>query len=70
MIMVTVFYISTTHIFEAARIFKAITARHLRLSPLRNAYLLGTWVHVVGLKKEVAEPNKIMKLSFFILITI
>ena len=38
---------------------------HLHLSLLRSASALDTWAHLVGLKKEVVEANRIMKLSFF-----
>ena len=32
---------------------------------LSSASALDMWAHLVGLKKEVVEENKIMKLSFF-----
>ena len=45
-----------------SRFFEAINSGHLHL---RSASALDTWVYVVGLKKEVAKANKVMKLSFF-----
>ena len=53
------------HIFEVVHIFEAIIARAFSSSPLRSASVFDKWVHVVGLKKEVTEANKIMNLSFF-----
>jgi len=44
-----------------------ITAVHLRLSPLRSASTLETWAHLVGLKKEADEANKIIELSIFLI---
>ena len=57
--MIAVLYIPVVQIFEV------IVIGHLHLSPLRSAITLDTWAYVVSLKNEVAEGNKIMKLSFF-----
>ena len=57
--------IPTVDIFEVDRFFEKITARHLLLSPLKSASALETCAYVVGLKKEVTEANKIIKMSFF-----
>jgi len=65
--MVTVLYIPDVCIFKMVYFFEAITAEHLRLSSLRSAFAFETWAHMVGLKKNIVEANKIMKLSFFII---
>ena len=64
-IIVAVFYIPSVRIFKAVSFFKAITVRHLRISPLRNVAAIDKWTYLIGLKKEVAEAHKIMKLGFF-----
>ena len=57
--------VPTVCIFKTVHFFKAIIVGQLRLSPLRSASALDTWVHLVDVKKkEVAEANKIMKLIF------
>ena len=56
---------SALRIFETVRIFDAIIAGYFLLSPLRSAFAFDSWAHIVGVKKEMTEANKIMKLSFF-----
>ena len=56
--MIAVLYI------RPVRFSEAIIVRHLGLSQLRCAFTLDMWAYVVGLKKKVAEANKIMKLGF------
>jgi len=61
-IMVTVLYIPVFAFSKQSAFFEAIIAGHLHLLPLRS-----TWAHVVSLKKEMVEANKIMKLTFFLI---
>ena len=65
--MIVVFYIPVVQVFEAICFFEVIVAGHLGLLLQRSAFVLDTWAHVVGLKKEVTEANKIMKLRFFLI---
>ena len=45
--------------------FEMIIARHLHLSLLRSSSALDMPAHLVSLKKEVVEENKIINLNFF-----
>ena len=65
LIMVSVLCIPEICIFETVRFFWSDNCGAFASFPLRSASALDTWVHVIGLKKEVVEMNKIMKLSFF-----
>ena len=64
-IMIVIFYIPSICIFEAIHFFWSDYYGAFASFALRNTSALSTWTHVIGLKKEVAEANKIMNLSFF-----
>jgi len=55
--MVAVLYNRQYAFPKQLAIFEAITAGHLYLSPLRSAFALDTWAHLLNLKKEMDVAN-------------